>query len=108
MLREIVAGYKLLMCPRYRTATPPLPFSACSLAVADLACSVGFLIYLNLNLFACLSLSPTALFAFIYRPQCVVCVYIVCVLCVCVFVCVVLNVVSAYFWGLLFSGFVFN
>lgn len=23
MLREIVAGYKLLMCPRYRTATPP-------------------------------------------------------------------------------------
>lgn len=25
MLREIVAGYKLLMCPRYRTATPPSP-----------------------------------------------------------------------------------
>lgn len=81
----------------------PLPFFACSLAVADLACSVGFLIYLNLNLFACLSRPPRCSLLFIDLS--VLCVF-VCVLCV--FVCVVLNVVSAYFWGLLFSGFVFN
>lgn len=70
-------------------------------AAADLACSVGFLIYLNLNLFACLSRPPRCPLLFIDPTV------RVCVLCVCV-LCVVLNVVSAYFWGLLFSGFVFN
>lgn len=55
-------------------------------AAADLACSVGFLIYLNLNLFACLSRPPRCPLLFI-DPTVRVCCVCVCALCVC-FVCV--------------------
>lgn len=91
MLREIVAATK------WWCASLLLPLSLPRCGWFGLLC---WLFNLFKFKFVCLSLSPTALSAFIYRPHCACVRVCVCAVCVCfVCVCVLFEMLSVHIFG---------